>query len=203
MRSLELATSMRNQRSRAADSSFEPWWVACAAEVSGRSSSGVMDPPPRSRGTPTPVEPSFVRQGRGVLGSDGDRLLRGNTDPPSPPTEAPPPYRVAAGVRCEPGRPARSPTASLGAVPSTMSSPFFTLSPGVTADVSPVGARAEPGRPYDSRSGTLRRVGILKPCLAARCDGPVVCLSQGKTVPWHVGLAGASGEVRSVGGIRG
>src|ERR1035437_9345442 len=107
MRSLELATSMRNQRSRAADSSFEPWWVACAAEVSGRSSSGVMDPPPRSRGTPTPVEPSFVRQGRGVLGSDGDRLLRGNTDPPSPPTEAPPPYRVAAGVRCAPGRLAR------------------------------------------------------------------------------------------------
>lgn len=154
MRSLELATSMRNQRSRAADSPFEPWWVACAAEASGRSSSGVMDPPPRSRSTPTPVEPSFALRRLGVLGSDGDRLLRVNTDPPSPPTEAPPLYRVAAGVRCEPARPARSPTASFGAVPSTMSLPSFTLSPGVTADVSPVGTLAEPGHLYDSRSGT-------------------------------------------------
>src|ERR1017187_3005709 len=100
MRSLELATSMRNQRSRAADSPFKPWWVASAAEASGRNSSGVMDPPPR---TPTPVEPSFARRGRAGLGSDGDRLLRVNRDPPAPPTEAPPPYRPAVGVRCEPG----------------------------------------------------------------------------------------------------
>ena len=145
MRSLELATSVWNQRSWAADSPFEPWWVASAAEASGRNSSGVMDPP-RARGTPTPVEPSFARRRLAGLGSDGDRLLRVNRDPPSPPNGgATAVYGVAVGVRCEPGRPARSPTASLGAAPSTMSSLFFTLSPGVNADRSPVGARAQPG----------------------------------------------------------
>ena len=179
--SLELATSMRNQRSRAADSPSEPCWVACAGEASGRSSSGVMDPPPRARGTPTPVEPSFARRRLACPGSDGDRLLRVNRDPPSPPNGgATAVYGVAVGVRCEPGRPARSPTASLGAAPSTMSSLFFTLSPGVNADVSPAGACAEPGRPNESRSGTLRRVGILKPCWLLVVTDPSPACDRGR-----------------------